>query len=137
MIDTKNSVARLLELGFQKVGQWQLVGGKPSFRLTSYVRESNILYAFVSNGIVRYIGKSMQTLEQRMNGYKNPGPTQRTNIRNHAKIFDLLKAGEQIEILAFCPSEPLFFKGYRVNLAAGLEDTLIEELSPEWNVLAR
>ena len=60
--------------------------GSLQFRLTQYINERNILYAFVAQGEVKYIGKSTQTLSGRMNGYKHPGPTQSTNINNNVRL---------------------------------------------------
>jgi len=136
MVNHKNqSIARLCELGFQKVGDWHVVHNKLSCRLTQHAHQSNILYAFLAENTVKYFGKSTHTLEQRMSGYRNPGPSQRTNIRNRSKIVDLLNVSQPVEILAYCPNETISFRGYQINLAAGLEDTLLDEFSPEWNLL--
>ena len=64
------------------------------FVLTLLEDKKNILYAFVSEGKIKYIGKSVQYLKARMNGYKNPGPTQNTNIKNNKKIKEILKNGK-------------------------------------------
>ena len=56
----------------------------------------NILYAFISEGNVNYIGKTIQPLKGRMYGYENPGPTQLTNIRVNKKIGELLSQGKPV-----------------------------------------
>ena len=89
---------RLIELGFIKVGSWVLRDEQLGFELLSHKKETDFLYAFVSGEEVLYIGKSIMTVYRRMMGYKNPGPTQRTNIRNHDQITDLLSAGVDIAI---------------------------------------
>jgi hypothetical protein len=124
---------RLSDLGFEKAGEWHLGGGRPAFRL---VRSSarRVLYAFVTGGGVMYVGKSVLSLEQRMNGYRNPGPTQRTNLRVQAKIVELLLAGGSLDIWVFA-AEDMKYRGFEVNLAAGLEDAVVSALIPPWNVL--
>ncbi len=101
--------------------------------LIGHAAESNILYAFVSREQVLYIGKTARTLSQRMYQYQKPGPTQRTNIVNHANIKGVLDQGETIQILVFAPKEQVQYRGMPVNLAAGLEDALISRLKPTWN----
>lgn len=124
---------KLLQVGFQTAGRWYEVPGGINFHLTSLSNTSNVLYAFVSNGSVQYIGKSVRTLQQRMQGYRSPGPSQLTNLRNKSLIKELLRKGSPVEILAFAPS-PLRHEGFAVNLAAGLEDSLIEHFKPPWNL---
>lgn len=132
-----DKVQVLLSLGFEEAGEWILDENSLSFRLSRHKNERNILYAFVAQGNVKYIGKTTQTLYKRMNGFKNPGPTQSTNIRNHHRIVDLLERGIRVGILVFVQKQPFTYEGIRVNLAAGLEDGLIEHVGPEWNQLGR
>jgi hypothetical protein len=76
----------LIDLGFELVGEWQLKFDQLSFQINRHQKEKNILYALVESKDILYIGKSTQTLYPRVNGYKNPGPTQSTNINNHSRI---------------------------------------------------
>ena len=59
---------RLLNIGFRCVGHWKCLSDKLKCELLSHSNTSNILYAFISNGEVMYIGKTVQTLKQRMYG---------------------------------------------------------------------
>ena len=125
---------RLLELGFEELGQWFLEGDGLRFRLGSHGDLQDVLYAFVAGGEVRYIGKSNRTLGQRLNGYRRPGAKQQTNLRIHPSIRELLEHGSQVKILALATKLDMTFGGVHVSLAAGLEDALIAELRPAWNV---
>jgi hypothetical protein len=87
---------RLLEIGFQLVGHWSLREGDPVFELTRMMTDKKILYAFVSDGEVKYIGKTIQSLSSRMYGYQRPDPTQTTNVRNQANIKALLDWTRQL-----------------------------------------
>lgn len=123
----------LRTLGFEEVGVWFLEGNSLQFRLVKNENEQNILYAFVAQGIVKYIGKSTMTLRGRMNGYWKPGPTQTTNINNNARIRELLQKGTPVQIFTLVPREENYYKGFPVNIAAGLEDNLLAHIRPPWN----
>ena len=133
-----NQLAFLLNLGFERTATWHRgLSGKLSCRIAQHADKREILYAFVVGEEVTYIGKSTRTLKQRMYGYQNPGPTQRTNIKNHAKIIEALDQGKTVGIYVFVQREPVVYRGIPVNLAAGLEDVLIEWLRPPWNSLGK
>jgi hypothetical protein len=78
---------RLVEIGFQQAGHWLLQGGKISFELSRLATQRNILYAFVCDGEVKYIGKTVSPLATRMSGYRHPSPSQTTNVRNNARTL--------------------------------------------------
>lgn len=124
---------RLLTIGFEPAGHWLLEGDKLKFELTRHAMQKNILYAFVCDGEVKYVGKTVRALAARMAGYKNPGPTQSTNINNNRRIRELLAGDVAIEIYALPDSGLLHYGQFHLNLAAGLEDDIIKVLNPEWN----
>ena len=124
---------RLLEIGFQTAGHWHLVDGELSYELRRHGSQKNVLYAFATDGQVKYVGKTVQTLAKRLYGYKNPGPTQSTNIKNHAHLKKLLELGAAVDILALPDNGLLHYGPFHLNLAAGLEDSIISVLQPDWN----
>lgn len=124
---------RLLEIGFVPAGHWLIEGEKLKFVLTRHSAQRNILYAFVCDGEVKYVGKTVRTLSQRMAGYKTPGPTQTTNIGNHRRIRDLLSQDIFVEIFALPDNGLLHYGQFHLNLAAALEDSIIQVVDPEWN----
>lgn len=124
---------RLYEIGFQRAGRWLLQGDELVLQLERLVDRQNVLYAFVSGETVKYVGKTTQALQRRMFGYQKPNQDQRTNWRNRLAIVDLLKQGQTVEILALADSGLLRYGAFHLNLAAGLEDSIIKTLNPEWN----
>lgn len=128
---------RLLNIGFVSVGHWTLRDNVIKYNLTSHHTTTNVLYSFISNGDIKYIGKTKVQLSQRMYGYQNPGPTQNTNIRINAKIKNLLDNDQPVDIFILTDNGLLRYGDFRINLAAGLEDTLIYEINPEWNLSGR
>src|SRR5690606_5313180 len=128
---------RLLNIGFIPVGNWELNNDQLAYNLISNHATTNVLYSFISNGEIKYIGKTIMQLSQRMYGYQNPGPTQTTNIRVNGKIKELLQKEQPVDILILIDNGLLKYGNYRINLAAGLEDTLIYEIETEWNLRGR
>lgn len=124
---------RLLEVGFQLAGHWQLEGEALRLELLRFATRRNVLYAFVSDGQVMYIGKTTQSLSTRMRGYLNPSATQTTNINNNRRIKELLQIGAAAQILVLPDNGLLRYGGFHINLAAGLEDDLIRTVDPPWN----
>jgi hypothetical protein len=124
---------KLTEVGFIKVGRWSLKSGKPCHSLGELAGATEVLYAFVSDRQVLYLGKTTKELRRRMYGYERPGPTQRTNIACHAKLLEVLTAKQAVDIYVFRDPEPKLHAGIPINLAVGLEDGLILELRPPWN----
>ena len=120
-------------MGFINVGNWTFQNSILKYHLTSHQKTSNVLYSFVTNGVIMYIGKTTMPLTKRMYGYQNPGHSQRTNIRVNGKINALLTNEQPLAILILVDSGLLKYSDFRINLAAALEDTLIYEISPEWN----
>lgn len=124
---------RLLNIGFINVGHWTITNNILKYHLTTHQTTKNVLYSFISNGAIKYIGKTTMELTKRMYGYQNPGPSQTTNIRVNEKIKGLLQSDQPVDIFILVDNGLLKYGDFKINLAAGLEDTLIYQISPEWN----
>ena len=57
---------RLLDIGFELSGHWFVSDGRLDFKLARNATRSNILYAFVNDGEVLYVGKTVRTLGRRL-----------------------------------------------------------------------
>lgn len=122
---------RLLKIGFRKVGTWRLKDAGIAYVLDTASPHPHTLYAFVVDGEVRYVGKTTKTLRGRLNSYVKPGLSQTTNLRNNTAIREALQAGATVEIFAL-PDEGLHHFGvFHLNMAAGLEDSIISVLAPD------
>lgn len=129
----ENMLQRLLHIGFRSVGKWHLDGVRPVYSLVVESESRNVLYAFVSGSEVLYVGKTTQSLKKRLYGYQNPSPTQKTNVKGNAFLKEILDFGGAVEIFALPDHGLLHFGDFHLNLAAGLEDSLIAKLQPKWN----
>ncbi|MEG3135648.1 GIY-YIG nuclease family protein [Rouxiella sp. T17] len=125
---------RLLKIGFIKIGYWELQDDQLHYVMTeSFTDGCNNLYAFVCDGEVKYIGKTTRLLKKRMYHYKRPGATQSTNIKNNANIRDALLQSMGVDILVLPDNGLMHYGQFHLNLAAGLEDSMIKIINPEWN----
>jgi hypothetical protein len=125
-------IHRLKAMGFSLAGRWYFSEGTPDYELDKKLSASrNVLYAFVANDQVMYIGKTTQPLRARIENYKYA--TRSTNIKIKKNIVDRLNHGLNVEILVLPDNGLLHYGGFHVNLAAGLEDSLIRDLRPPWN----
>lgn len=124
---------RLLAVGFEHAGHWSVEGDALRFELARHASQRNVLYAFVCDGQVKYIGKTVQPLRVRLGGYRNPADGQSTNIANNRRIRELVSAGVAVDIFALPDNGLLHYGPFHVNLAAALEDDIIRVIRPEWN----
>jgi hypothetical protein len=124
---------RLTDIGFRRVGKWDAILGGIRSELIDLSEEKNILYAFISEAEVLYVGKTTQALKKRMYGYRNPGPTQHTNIKGNRLIKELIAKGKDVEIFALADNGLMHFGVFHMNLAAALEDSIVATVKPKWN----
>lgn len=138
--DTLNGEV-LLNIGFVDVGKWEAAGDYIGYRLDGQDSDANqimldvpnALYAFARGDAVLYLGKTARSIRRRYVGYCRPGKRQRTNLRCHRNIKAALAQGVDIRILVFTPISQLRYADFEINLAAGLEDSLIRAFDPPWN----
>lgn len=141
MADPELNAEVLLNLGFVDVGRWQPSGDFIIYQLDGEDAEadqvlldaSNALYAFVRGDQVLYIGKTARSIRKRYVGYCRPGKRQATNQRCHRNIKAAIADGNEIRIFVFAPITHLRYADFEINLAAGLEDSLIRSFDPPWN----
>lgn len=133
MDPTLDPLDRLLAMGFRPAATWHLESTGLECVFHEHASAQNILYTFVSGRAVLYIGKTVRTLKQRMYGYRRPVPTQSTNLKGNRLIREVLAQGTPVEVYALPDHGLLYYGGFHINLAAGLEDSLVGILKPAWN----
>lgn len=124
---------RLIKIGFEDIGHWLIENGDLVYTLKKQATQKNVLYAFAVDGEIKYIGKTTRTIAERMYGYKKPSGTQKTNIKNNKNILDALSLGKAVNIFVLPDNGLMHYGIFHLNLAAGLEDSLINTINPEWN----
>ena len=141
LIDERLDIESLYSIGFKIAARWVVSGDYLNYEfelsnaneLKPLFRIENALYSFCRGNEVLYIGKTARSLAKRFTGYCKPGQSQATNKRCHMKIKDCISRGETVSILVFTPIDLLQYAGFSLNLAAGLEDALINRFNPPWN----
>ncbi|MDZ5452872.1 GIY-YIG nuclease family protein [Labrys sp. ZIDIC5] len=139
----RRSVENLFNLGFRDIAVWMAgdsAGGivyqiydADRLSINVLLQEKRSLYAFIAGEEVMYIGKTARSIRERLSGYRAPNVRQRTNWRCNGKIRETLAAGKSVRILVFNPISHLRYGEFELNIAAGLEDSLIEQFDPPWN----
>ena len=132
----KSAMDRLFEIGFERAGFWELIDDDPHIELERYGNAANVLYAFISQLELLYIGRSGRSLRMRMDGYENGGPPRSMRARNRERIAAMLMIDQPVELFVMPDPGNLHYGSFRVNLAAGLQHSLIESLAPPWNTSA-
>jgi len=124
---------RLTKIGFVPAGTWSCEGDVLRVNFEAHSDAFNVLHALVIGEEVMYIGKSTRTLATRLDGYCKPSASQLTNVKNNRNLKEVLKGGKRVDVYALPDNGSLHYGGFHVNLAAGLEDSLIRTLRPKWN----
>jgi len=125
------------DMGFTRVGEWRL-GQNLTFELNQdSAYKTEVLYAFVSDKNVLYVGKTDKTLRERMGNYKagkEEGKGGSTNKIIRKNITNHLLNGQQVNIYLLANVE-IDYKGHKVSISSGLEPALIKLLDPDtrWN----
>lgn len=90
-------------------------------------KKSDVLYAFVINDKIKYIGKTKSSIS-RLSGYSYHKEGQQTNRRCNKKIGENLEHG--VDIWA-CAIPKKIYEGFDLSIVAGLEDGLIKILKEQ------
>jgi hypothetical protein len=140
MENNENNVETLMNLGFQELSTWQHLEENLTYspqNIASSMRPlldvKSALYAFIQDGQVKYIGKTANSIRKRFFGYCNPGKTKATNRRCFDQIKTGLSQAIPTQILIFAPIAHLQYQQFSIDLAAGLENSLISYINPPWN----
>lgn len=132
-------IGKLLEYGFVPTGFWGLTY-KQKTPLAFYIDEelallSEVLYAFVANEQVIYIGITSNSLRERMKGYKYGKKSARdsekieasTNKKLHKVILGKLKENKTIDIYVLHKPSLGEYMGLSISPISGIEHSLIKE----------
>jgi hypothetical protein len=124
--------AQLIAGGFQEIGCWELDAERQLSHAVELPRKAGV-YAFAIGGAVQYVGQASKSLHQRLNFYKKPGASQRTNVRLNEIIRGHLEGGAAVQILVGHPPDHEW-NGFRISGAEGLEAGLIATFDLPWNM---
>lgn len=121
---------RIEEHGFEKVGEWSVEDG--SLRYNLETDESNVVYALIADGEIKYIGKTSRKLDDRMGDYQSAMEKRVTDHRKQQAIHrECLKHGS-VGIWMCVPDE-VNLNGLCGRPTVMVEECMIDKYQPEWN----
>jgi hypothetical protein len=126
-------VSVLTNAGFIKLGDW-IADDKGKIALSVPAPRDPGVYAFATEGQVRYVGLTRVGFDRRMQNYRGAHVRQRTSHRINAVILEHIGAGTVVEIYLATPPATSW-NGLPVTTAAGLEAGLIRLIQPPWNMM--
>ena len=126
------TVQLLERAGFKKVSAWIAVEGR--LALETSLSEAPGVYAFVVDGLAVYVGLAASGLSNRCKFYARPGASQRTSIRLHAAMLQILTSDrKRIDIYTAHPEDSIW-NGLPVSTLFGLEAGMIKAYDLPWNL---
>ena len=128
---------RLLNIGFYPVGTWEIDNNNLNLNLVSDQETKDLIYSFIIDGTPKYIGITKNKLVSRLNQYLNPHLSQSTNLRVNQLLIESLNQNHTIEIFIYKNTSLLKLGDFDINLAIGLEASLIKFYNAEWNIRER
>ncbi len=108
-----------MRFGFEEVGSWNLADEGIQCDLHVELDPKQALLAYAMGENVVYIGRAHRAAGKA--GYVG------RSIRN------ALARDKQIKVFALLEWEPFDHCGLTVNVAAGVEDELVDRMQPPWN----
>lgn len=136
------TIKELRDIGFECVGDWILNRNKIDFNIKNeFLPIEDTLYAFESEGVVKYIGITEQSLRARMINYKSGHDENKTSGKTNRfvnqKIKNILIDKKKVSIFILKGEAICDFFGYKISLSTGIEKSLIKSFdfnSNLWNI---
>lgn len=141
-------IDKLKQFGFLRIGVLSggedLIALKQEGNLPSYITDrlkamgetakiKNVIYAYVVDGMVVYIGETERTFRERYNDHiRNLVDFAIRNKPAYLNWVEFFKTTEQYEIWQM-PSPQVVYKGLKVNIRQDFETVLIGEFGPRLN----
>jgi hypothetical protein len=117
---------------------WVEVSGDLRIKTTRSARwrwltaRRGVLYAFCSGEKPLFIGKTIGTLSKRLADIKEAQGSSSPR-KMHEAIRRLISSGKEVRILVLAKDVPLSWGGFSLDLAAGIEKSLVSFFLPPWN----
>lgn len=128
----EKTIEDLKRIGFVEVGNWKLnQNNRIYFDIEAeYLDLDNLLYAFIDDKTVKYIGITEKKLKSRMinykNGYEESKTSGTTNKKVNREIKNLLLLKKKVTIYILKKDADCDFFGFVISLATGIEKSLIK-----------
>jgi hypothetical protein len=124
----------LIGIGLEDAASWKLAGdgletvGCKAARWRWLTARPGALYALCSGDKVLHIGRSATTLSKRFAALGDAA-----NASLHQAIRKILATGKEVRILVLTDHPTISWGPFAIDLAAGLEESLIRAFKPPWH----
>lgn len=124
----------LIGIGLEEAASWKLTTGglktlgDKAARWRWLTARPGALYALCSGDKVLHIERSATTLSKRFAALGDAA-----DASLHQAIRKILATGKEVSILVLADQPTISWGPFAINLAAGLEDSLIKAFRPPWN----
>ena len=128
----------LIGIGLEEAAFWKMAGrglktvGDKAARWRWLTARPGALYALCSGDKVLHIGRSATTLSKRFAALGDAA-----NASLHQAIRKILATGKEVRILVLTDHPTISWGPFAIDLAAGLEESLIKAFRPPWNQLTK
>ena len=127
------------ELDFKKIGEYCLVNNElersyKEFTKELISKEWKLVYAFIVDDLVMYIGKTKQGLCRPLSYHRDYNNNNNKTRGVHKGIREVVKNNKIIEDFARV-FKPIQFEKLDINPYVGVEESIIEKYKPVWNDL--
>jgi hypothetical protein len=128
----------LIGIGLEDAASWKLTtgglktAGDKAARWRWLTARPGALYALCSGDKVLHIGRSATTLSKRFAALADSA-----DAPLYQAIRKLLVAGKEVRILVLAGQPTISWGPFAIDLAAGLEESLIKAFRPPWNKSSR
>ena len=125
-------------MGVEDAASWKMAGGglktkgDKAARWRWLTARPGALYAFCRGDKVLYIRRSAMTLSKRFAALADSA-----DAPLHQAIRKLLSAGNEVRILVLTDHPTISWGPFAIDLAVGLEESLIKAFKPPWNNSSR
>lgn len=122
------------QLDFVESGRFYLDEGELDYEITEN-RMERVIYAIRVGDETKYIGACQgysTGLKKRIQGYKTPSHSAKTNVRLNEKIESKLNDGEDVTVWSLNPNQ-ISYKGIELDMIMAMEKPIINQIEPEWN----
>lgn len=129
-----NNKEYLINERFKNAGYFELINGSLTLVLNNLNNVEPAVYALVSGTEALYIGRTKNRVRQQLDQIKSPGIEQKTNIRIHHNLVELIPQTGKVEIMVWFDNSLKKDNVEHLKQISEYKKFLIQKLKPRWNL---
>lgn len=129
-----NNKEYLINERFKNAGYFELINRSLTLVLNNLNNVEPAVYALVSGTEALYIGKTKNQVKVQLNRLREPDSEQKTNIRIHHNLVELIPQTGEVEIMVWFDNSLKKDNVEHLKKLSEYKKFLIQELKPRWNL---